>query len=82
MRWDQFGVEFIEQNGGGPGVRLMAAGPRFGLAEHVRGIERSTWRVSLKQLIDVRRVIEPNQSMIERAELDEHYDEDRFPGLQ
>jgi hypothetical protein len=30
---------------------------------------------------DVRRVIEPSGSFIERAELDEHYDEGHFPGL-
>jgi hypothetical protein len=30
---------------------------------------------------DVRRVIEPSGSVIERAELDEHYDEGHFPGL-
>ena len=36
----------------------------------------------LKQSYEVRRVIEPNGSMIERAELDVHYDEGRFPGLR
>jgi hypothetical protein len=30
---------------------------------------------------DVRRVIEPSGSFIERAELNEHYDEGNFPGL-
>ena len=30
---------------------------------------------------DVRRVLEPNGRSIERAELDEHYDGGRFPGL-
>jgi hypothetical protein len=30
---------------------------------------------------DVRRVIEPSGSFIERSELDEHYDEGHFPGL-
>jgi hypothetical protein len=30
---------------------------------------------------DVRRVIEPSGSFIERAELDEHYDDGYFPGL-
>jgi len=30
---------------------------------------------------DVRRVVEPSGSFIDRAELDEHYDEGRFPGL-
>jgi hypothetical protein len=30
---------------------------------------------------DVRRVIEPSGSFIERAELDEHYDDGHFPGL-
>ena len=31
---------------------------------------------------DVRRIIEPSGSFIERAELDEHYDGGRFPGLR
>ena len=31
---------------------------------------------------DVRRIIEPNGMSIERAELDEHYDQGRFPGLR
>lgn len=31
---------------------------------------------------DVRRVIEPGGSFIDRAELDQHYDEGRFPGLR
>jgi hypothetical protein len=31
---------------------------------------------------DVLRVVEPNGSFIERAELDEHYDGGRFPGLR
>jgi len=31
---------------------------------------------------DVRRVIEPHGSSIERTELDAHYDEGRFPGLR
>ena len=31
---------------------------------------------------DVWRVIEPNGSFIERAELDEHFDDGRFPGLR
>jgi len=30
---------------------------------------------------DVRRILEPNGLSIERAELDEHYDQGRFPGL-
>ena len=30
---------------------------------------------------DVRRIIEPDGRFIGRAELDEHYDEGRFPGL-
>jgi hypothetical protein len=30
---------------------------------------------------DVRRILEPNGGSIERAELDEHYDAGRFPGL-
>jgi len=36
----------------------------------------------LHQSYDVRRVIEPNGSFIDRAELDAHYDEGRFPGLR
>ena len=35
----------------------------------------------LAQSYDVRRVLEPNGASIERAELDGHYDEGRFPGL-
>ena len=35
----------------------------------------------LAQSYDVRRVLEPNGTWIERAELDGHYDEGRFPGL-
>ena len=31
---------------------------------------------------DVRRILEPNGATIERAELDGHYDEGRFPGLR
>ena len=31
---------------------------------------------------DVRRILEPNGRSIERAELDAHYDEGRFPGLR
>jgi hypothetical protein len=31
---------------------------------------------------DVLRVIEPNGLFIERPELDEHFDEGRFPGLR
>jgi hypothetical protein len=31
---------------------------------------------------DVLRVVEPNGSFIERAELDEHFDGGRFPGLR
>ena len=30
----------------------------------------------------VRRILEPNGMSIERAELDEHYDQGRFPGLR
>jgi hypothetical protein len=30
---------------------------------------------------DVRRILDPNGGSIERAELDEHYDAGRFPGL-
>ena len=36
----------------------------------------------LAQSIDVRRIIEPGGSFIERAELDQHYDLGRFPGLR
>ena len=36
----------------------------------------------LSQSCDVRRVIEPNGSFIERPELDEHFDGGRFPGLR
>jgi hypothetical protein len=36
----------------------------------------------LDQSNDVRRIIEPHGSFIERAELDAHYDEGRFPGLR
>jgi hypothetical protein len=36
----------------------------------------------LHQAYDVRRVIEPSGAFIERQELDEHYDEGRFPGLR
>ena len=36
----------------------------------------------LQQSYEVRRVIEPNGSVIERAELEAHYDEGRFPGLR
>ena len=35
----------------------------------------------LAQSCDVRRILEPNGMSIERAELDGHYDEGRFPGL-
>jgi hypothetical protein len=35
----------------------------------------------LAESYDVRRILEPNGMSIERAELDEHYDEGRFPGL-
>ena len=31
---------------------------------------------------DVRRILEPNGMSIERTELDEHYDQGRFPGLR
>jgi hypothetical protein len=31
---------------------------------------------------DVRRIVEPGGSFIERAELDEHFDRGRFPGLR
>jgi hypothetical protein len=36
----------------------------------------------LSQGNDVRRVIEPGGSFIERAELEQHYDGGRFPGLR
>jgi hypothetical protein len=36
----------------------------------------------LAQSCDVRRIIEPNGTAIERAKLDEHYDGGRFPGLR
>ena len=36
----------------------------------------------LAQSHDVRRIIEPSGSFIERSELDAHYDEGRFPGLR
>jgi hypothetical protein len=36
----------------------------------------------LQQSYEVRRVIGPNGSVIERAELEAHYDEGRFPGLR
>jgi hypothetical protein len=36
----------------------------------------------MQQSYEVRRVIEPNGSMIERAELEAHYDKGRFPGLR
>lgn len=36
----------------------------------------------LDQSYDVRRIIAPNGSFIERAELDEHYANGRFPGLR
>ena len=36
----------------------------------------------LHQSYDVRRIIEPYGSFIDRAELDAHYDEGRFPGLR
>jgi hypothetical protein len=31
---------------------------------------------------DVRRILEPDGRFIERAEIDGHYDEGRFPGLR
>jgi len=34
----------------------------------------------LSQSFDVRRVLEPNGRSIERAELNEHYDQGKFPG--
>jgi hypothetical protein len=36
----------------------------------------------LSQAYDVRRILEPNGRLIERPELDEHYDGGRFPGLR
>ena len=39
-------------------------------------------RELLSQTLDVRRILEPNGKSIERSELDEHYDEGRFPGLR
>jgi hypothetical protein len=36
----------------------------------------------LQQSYEVRQVIGPNSSVIERAELEAHYDEGRFPGLR
>jgi hypothetical protein len=36
----------------------------------------------LSQAHDVRRILEPNGLTIERPELDEHFDEGRFPGLR
>jgi hypothetical protein len=36
----------------------------------------------LSQSLDVRRILEPNGRSIERPELDEHFDEGRFPGLR
>ena len=36
----------------------------------------------LSQAHDVRRILEPNGRSIERPELDEHFDEGRFPGLR
>ena len=36
----------------------------------------------LSQCCDVRRIIEPRGSFIERSELDEHFDGGRFPGLR
>ena len=36
----------------------------------------------LDQSYDVRRVIEPGGTFIERPELEAHYDEGRFPGLR
>jgi len=36
----------------------------------------------LSQAYDVRRILEPNGISIERPELDEHFDEGRFPGLR
>ena len=36
----------------------------------------------LQQSYEVRRVIGPDGSVIERVELEAHYDEGRFPGLR
>jgi hypothetical protein len=36
----------------------------------------------LRQSLDVRRILEPNGRSIERDELNEHYDQGRFPGLR
>jgi hypothetical protein len=36
----------------------------------------------LSQAYDVRRILEPNGMSTERPELDEHFDEGRFPGLR
>jgi hypothetical protein len=36
----------------------------------------------LQQSLEVRRVIGPGGTVIERAELDAHYDGGRFPGLR
>ena len=36
----------------------------------------------LSQSCDVRRIVEPHGAPIERPELDEHFDEGRFPGLR
>ena len=36
----------------------------------------------LDKYCDVRRVIEPSGRFIDRAELEEHYDGGRFPGLR
>ena len=36
----------------------------------------------LSRALDVRRILEPNGRSIERPELDEHFDEGRFPGLR
>lgn len=36
----------------------------------------------LSQSLDVRRILEPNGRSIERPELNEHYDQGKFPGLR
>ena len=36
----------------------------------------------LSQSLDVRRILEPNGCSIERPELNEHYDQGKFPGLR
>ena len=36
----------------------------------------------LSQSLDVRRILEPNGRSIEMPELDEHFDDGRFPGLR